>query len=140
MSHFTPVSALIGGAMIGGAAALLWLTMGRIAGVSGILAGVFAGPAADRRWRLAFLAGLIGAPLAGTAVWDRPAIAVAASPALLAIAGLLVGMGTRIGGGCTSGHSVCGLARLSPRSILATGLFMATAAATVFVTRHVIGG
>ena len=136
MTHFTPVSSLLGGAMIGGAAALLWLTIGRIAGISGILGGV-AQP--DRGWRLAFLAGLAGAPCVVMLVPGPPAVGIAASPAMLVLAGLLVGIGTRLGSGCTSGHGVCGIARLSPRSILATLVFMATAAATVFVTRHVIG-
>ncbi len=140
MSSFTPASALLGGAMIGGAAALLWLMLGRIAGISGILGGVAQAPPADRGWRLAFLAGLVGAPMAYAATVGRPAITMAAGPALLVLAGLLVGIGTRLGSGCTSGHGVCGIARLSPRSLAATGVFMATAAATVFVTRHVIGG
>ena len=137
---FTPFASLAGGAMIGGAAALLWLTLGRIAGISGILGGLAHAPRADRGWRLAFLAGLIGAPLAYATAAGRPASDIAAGPVLLIAAGLLVGIGTRLGSGCTSGHGVCGLARLSPRSIVATAIFMATAAATVFVTRHVVGG
>lgn len=137
MTDFTPFASLAGGALIGAAALLLWLTLGRIAGISGILAGA-AGP--DRGWRLAFLAGLIGAPIAWVALAGAPALHIAAGPVTLVAAGLLVGFGTRLGSGCTSGHGVCGLARLSPRSIAATGIFMATAAATVFLTRHVLGG
>jgi uncharacterized membrane protein YedE/YeeE len=139
-TEFTPLSALAGGAMIGGAAALLWLTLGRIAGISGILGGLAQAPRADRGWRLAFLLGLVGAPATYALTLGRPVSDIAAGPGLLIAAGLLVGIGTRLGAGCTSGHGVCGLARLSPRSIAATGVFMATAAATVFATRHVLGG
>jgi uncharacterized membrane protein YedE/YeeE len=134
---FTPLASAAGGALIGAAALLLWLTLGRIAGISGIIAGAV-GP--DRAWRLAFLAGLIGAPLAWVALAGAPALDIAAGPVTLIFAGLLVGFGTRLGSGCTSGHGVCGLARLSPRSLAATGLFMATAAAVVFLLRHVLGG
>ena len=130
MTQFTPYSAAAGGALIGAAAALLWVALGRIAGISGILGGLAGAPAGEHGWRLAFLGGLVGAPL----------LLIAADPARLALAGLLVGFGTRLGAGCTSGHGVCGIARLSPRSIAATGVFMATAAATVFLSRHVLGG
>jgi hypothetical protein len=139
-TEFTPFASLAGGAMIGAAAALLWLSLGRIAGISGILGGLAGAPPADRGWRFAFLAGLVGAPLAYALLLGPPETTITAGPALLIAAGLLVGFGTRLGGGCTSGHGVCGLARLSPRSIAATGVFMAVAAATVFVTRHLIGG
>jgi uncharacterized protein len=135
MSHFTPFSALAGGILIGLSAALLWVGLGRVAGISGIVAGV---RSVDRNWRLVFLAGLIVAPivvrgLLGPAV-TRPTIV--ASPLIIVAAGLLVGFGTRLGSGCTSGHGVCGMARLSARSIAATGVFMAAAMVTVYVTHH----
>jgi hypothetical protein len=136
---FTPVSAAIGGALIGLSAALLWVANGRIAGISGILGGLGSASRSDMDWRLAFLTGLVAAPLLYALVAGAPTIAIGAGPATLIGAGLLVGFGTRLGGGCTSGHGVCGLARLSKRSILATGLFMASAAVTVFLTRHVFG-
>ena len=140
MANFTPVSALGGGVLIGLAAALLWLGIGRIAGISGILGAAIAPGAGERGWRVAFIAGLVAAPLLfGLARGALPQSTVAASPAIIVIAGLLVGFGTRLGGGCTSGHGVCGVARLSPRSLAATGLFMAAGVATVFVARHVLG-
>lgn len=138
---FTPFAALAGGALIGLASSAYALSHGRIAGISGVLAGAMAPGAEDRRDRLAFLAGLA---LAGVAylilrpsVFESSAIAPAWA---VGVAGLLVGYGTRLGNGCTSGHGVCGLSRFSLRSLVATGTFMATAAATVFVTRHVLGG
>lgn len=137
MSNFTPVSALIGGAMIGLAAALLMLLSGRIAGISGILGGCLVPDAGDRDWRLAFLLGLIGAPVIGAlAGYPLPLPQMPASWPVIVSGGLLVGFGTRLGGGCTSGHGVCGMARLSPRSIAATLVFMAVAIAVVFVTRR----
>lgn len=140
MANFTPVSAAIGGALIGLASALLMLLIGRIAGVSGIFGEAMLG-GADKDWRVAFLAGLIAAPvlamLAGAPV---PVPDMPNSWIVIVVAGLLVGVGTRMGGGCTSGHGVCGIARISPRSITATLIFMATAMVVVFVTRHVIGG
>ena len=140
MENFTPVSAAIGGLLIGLSAALLWVAKGRIAGISGILGGLGARRPGDIAWRVTFLVGLMAAPLLyGAAGGALPGPVSAASPVLLVVAGLLVGFGTRLGSGCTSGHGVCGLARLSPRSLAATGLFMASAAATVFVTRHLIG-
>ena len=139
MTAFTPISGLIGGLMIGGAAALLLLVNGRIAGISGIAGGVFANIGEERTWRLAFLIGLVLGPLAIAALsGTMPEIAVTHQWPLLVAGGLLVGYGTRLGSGCTSGHGVCGLARLSPRSLAATATFMAVAAATVFVSRHVI--
>jgi uncharacterized protein len=140
MTQFTPYSAAAGGGLIGAAAALLWVALGRIAGISGILGGLAGAPAGEHGWRLAFLGGLVGAPLLYAAALGAPEVLIAADPARLALAGLLVGFGTRLGAGCTSGHGVCGIARLSPRSIAATGVFMATAAATVFLSRHVLGG
>ncbi len=129
---------LAGGLLIGTAAALLLLGNGRIAGISGILGGVLGGHNLSEG--LAFLAGLIGLPALYALTAGAPTIAVTASVPVLLTGGLLVGLGTRLGGGCTSGHGVCGLSRLSPRSLVATGLFMATAAAVVFVLRHLIGG
>ena len=140
MENFTPYSALIGGALIGLAAALLWVANGRIAGISGILGGLGSASADDVGWRVAFLVGLVAAPVIYLLIAGSPAISIEASPVVLTAAGLLVGFGTRLGGGCTSGHGVCGIARLSWRSIAATGLFMTAAAVTVFVARHVVGG
>lgn len=141
MENFTPVSALIGGVMIGLAAVMLLLANGRIAGVSGILGGLLTRQPGEIGWRLAFILGLVAGPLLYAALaGGPPTITVTSSTALLIAGGLLVGYGTRLGSGCTSGHGVCGLARLSPRSLVATGLFLAAAIATVFVTRHVIGG
>lgn len=138
MASFTPLTGAIGGALIGLSAVLLMLFAGRIAGISGIFGGLIA--AADRGWRIAFLAGLIVAPIAAMlAGYEVPVPAMPASFALIGAAGLLVGVGTRLGGGCTSGHGVCGIARLSPRSIVATCVFMAVAVITVAVMRHGIG-
>jgi uncharacterized membrane protein YedE/YeeE len=140
MTPFDPVSALVGGALIGLAAVLLMLLNGRIAGVSGILGGVLARESGGA-WRVAFLVGLVAAPLLMGAVGDSlPVPRMPASWAIVIAAGLLVGFGTRLGGGCTSGHGVCGMARLSPRSIVATLVFMATAMAVVAIMRHGIGG
>jgi uncharacterized membrane protein YedE/YeeE len=141
MAPFDPIPALIGGGLIGLAASLMMLLNGRIAGVSGILGGLLAPASSDKAWRLAFLAGLIVAPLIAGAL-GRP-LAPAVMPAswlVVAAAGLLVGFGSRMGGGCTSGHGVCGIARLSTRSIVATLVFMATAALTLAVVRHGMGG
>ena len=144
MEHFTPISALIGGALIGLAAAILWLGIGRIAGISGIVGNLWVPGSQPQRgdmaWRIAFVIGLVAAPmLFGLAGGTLPSIQLPSSPALIVSAGLLVGIGTRLGSGCTSGHGVCGLARLSPRSLVATATFMATAILTVFVSRHLIG-
>jgi uncharacterized membrane protein YedE/YeeE len=133
---FTPATALIGGAIIGAAVALFVVLNGRIAGVSGILGGLMRPKAGDISWRVAFVAGLVAAPLALLAA--LPEIRVDASFPTLVAAGLLVGAGTRYGGGCTSGHGVCGVSRASPRSIAATVAFMAAGFATVFVARHLI--
>ena len=135
---FTPASALIGGAIIGAAAALFAVLNGRIAGVSGILGGLARPQAGDISWRIAFVAGLVAAPLAWRLLAALPEIRVDASVPVLVAAGLLVGVGTRYGGGCTSGHGVCGVARLSPRSIVATLAFIAAGFATVYVARHLI--
>jgi len=136
---FTPWSAAIGGGVIGLAAALLVLINGQIAGISGIVGGLLRPRAGEFGWRLAFTAGLIAAPLAYALGGTRPTITIDAGYPVLVIAGLLVGVGTRYAGGCTSGHGVCGLSRLSPRSLVATLAFMGTGFATVFVVRHVIG-
>jgi uncharacterized membrane protein YedE/YeeE len=135
---FTPWSALLGGALIGLAASLFVLLNGRVAGISGILGGLMAPAPADVGWRVAFLGGLVGAPVVAMLVAAPPEVQVDASYGSLILAGLLVGLGTRYGSGCTSGHGVCGIARFSMRSLFATALFMAAGIATVFVTRHVI--
>jgi uncharacterized membrane protein YedE/YeeE len=141
MADFTPNSAAIGGALIGLAAALLMLTTGRIAGISGIFGGCLDFGTNDKGWRAAFVGGLILAPLTGgLAGFAVPVPDMPASWIVIVSAGLLVGFGTRLGGGCTSGHGVCGIARLSPRSIVATGIFMAVAIVVVALTRHVLGG
>lgn len=141
MTEFTPISALAGGALIGLAAALLMLLTGRIAGISGIFGGCLTLGASDRTWRLAFIAGLLAAPLLGALIQFPLSLPeMPKSWIVIAVGGLLVGFGTRLGGGCTSGHGVCGIARLSPRSITATCVFMLTAFIVVFITRHVIGG
>ena len=137
---FTPYAALAGGAMIGLAAVLLMAFHGRIAGMTGIVTGLIPPLATDWAWRAAFVVGAIAAPaliafLGGVTI----PIEVPVSTAALVIGGLLVGIGVTYGGGCTSGHGVCGVARLSPRSIVATGVFMAVTFLTVFVVRHVIG-
>jgi hypothetical protein len=138
MSVLSAVSApLGGGALIGASAALLLLANGRITGISGIAAGTVGAADRDRAWRAFFLLGLILGPILFRAVSGRwPDVGLEASWPTLVLAGLLVGYGTRLGAGCTSGHGVCGLARLSPRSFAAVATFMATAIVTVFVVRH----
>jgi len=138
-NHFTPWTALAGGVLIGTASAIFVLFNGRIAGITGILGGLFKPRRRDIGWRLAFIAGLMIAPLAWLLFAPLPAIEINASNALLAAAGLIVGIGTRYASGCTSGHGVCGISRLSPRSIIATLAFMATGVLTVYVARHVLG-
>ena len=141
MANFTPVSAAIGGALIGLSAVLLMLLTGKIAGISGIFAGLLNVRSDDRAWRIAFIAGLILVPvIAGSIGYGMTPPRLPASWAVIAVAGLLVGLGTRLGGGCTSGHGICGIGRLSLRSIAATIVFMVTAVITVAVTRHVLGG
>ncbi len=140
MDGFTPVSALAGGALIGTSAALFLLLNGRIAGISGILGGLLAPPSRETGWRIAFLAGLILAPLAYAGMGGGlPPVTMEASFPLLVVAGLLVGFGARLGAGCTSGHGVCGIGRGSPRSLVATGTFMTVAILTVLVVRHLVG-
>ncbi|MDP9602143.1 YeeE/YedE family protein [Variovorax sp. NFACC27] len=136
--HFTPWAALAGGVLIGIAAAMFVLLNGRIAGISGVLGGLLRPAKGDIAWRAAFVLGLVGAPLVYGLFAVLPAARIDAGYGTLALAGLLVGVGTRYGAGCTSGHGVCGLARLSPRSLAATGVFMAAGFATVFVARHLL--
>jgi uncharacterized membrane protein YedE/YeeE len=136
------IAAAIGGILIGASAVMLMALSGRIAGISGIVGGLLPPkPATDRTWRLAFIAGLIGAPLllrflTGDDRIGTPTVGLA----MLIAAGLLVGIGTALGGGCTSGHGICGISRLSPRSIVGVGVFMAAAILTLFLVRHVFGG
>ncbi|HEY5799805.1 MAG TPA: YeeE/YedE family protein [Burkholderiaceae bacterium] len=136
--NFTPWSALAGGVLIGVATVLFFSFNGRIAGISGILGGLLRPAKGDIAWRIAFLGGLIGAPLLYGAFYGMPNVTVAAGPATLIAAGLLVGAGTRYGSGCTSGHGVCGVSRLSPRSLMATVVFMLAGFATVYAVRHLI--
>jgi uncharacterized membrane protein YedE/YeeE len=133
---FTPVPALLGGLLIGLAASLLVLANGRVAGISGIVGGLFAPRCGDVAWRAAFVLGLVGAPLAYLLCAPLPALRIEAGTPALVVAGLLVGLGTRYGSGCTSGHGVCGLARLSPRSAAAMAVFMGAGFATVYAVRH----
>ena len=138
-NNFTPWSALAGGALIGIAAAIFILFNGRIAGITGIAGGLLRPKAQDIGWRFAFIAGLVVSPLVWQLFRPLPDIEIATSNSLLAIAGLIVGISTRYGSGCTSGHGVCGISRLSPRSIVATLAFMATGFLTVYVMRHLLG-
>ena len=141
MANFTPLSAAIGGALIGLSAVLLMLLAGRIAGISGIFGGLLNPRSGEIGWRIAFIAGLIVAPLlAGLIGHGMHPPQMPASWAVIVAAGLLVGFGTRLAGGCTSGHGICGMARLSARSIAATVIFMAVAVATVALAHHVFGG
>lgn len=136
-ANFTPGTALLGGLLIGLAAAALLLVNGRILGVSGIAGGLLQPRAADSGWRLAFVAGLLVPPLLLGISQTINAPTFAGSLWLVALAGLLVGFGSRMGSGCTSGHGICGMARLSKRSIVATACFMLTGFLTVYLTRHV---
>ena len=133
--------ALLGGGLLGFSAWLLLAVNGRIAGISGIVAALLTPVPGEWAWRLLYVLGLAGgAALYGYVVHPSTAIVIDAGWPLVAIGGLIVGLGTRIGGGCTSGHGICGMARLSVRSVAATLIFMAVAVVTVFVTRHLIGG
>ncbi|HSY28186.1 MAG TPA: YeeE/YedE thiosulfate transporter family protein [Burkholderiaceae bacterium] len=138
--QFTPYSALFGGALIGLAASLLILFNGRIAGISGIVGGLFKPNGSGVTWRMAFIMGLVVAPLLYRAFFTVPESRIDANTVLLVIAGLFVGIGTRYGSGCTSGHGVSGLSRFSRRSLVATVVFMFFGFLTVFLTRHIIGG
>ena len=136
---FTPWSSLAGGVLIGIAAAMFALLNGRIAGISGVLGGLLQPVKGDVAWRVAFVMGLVVAPLAYVLFSDLPRPQIDAGTGALVLAGLLVGIGTRYGSGCTSGHGVCGLSRLSPRSLAATVAFMGAGFVTVYVTRHLFG-
>lgn len=141
MTEFTPIASTIGGLLIGAASAAMLAFNGRIAGISGIVGGILGNPPGDRGWRLAFLLGLFAGGLLGWAFMPAQfGTGAPASVPWLVLAGLLVGIGTRLGTGCTSGHGVCGMSRLSKRSFVATATFMVVAALTVFLTRHVAGG
>jgi uncharacterized protein len=135
-SAFTPYASLAGGAVIGLAAAVLVLFNGRIAGISGVLGGLLKPLRGDIGWRLAFVGGLVAAPVVYALFAAVPAPHFPASWGAVVLAGILVGVGTRYGSGCTSGHGVCGLSRLAPRSLVATLTFMAAGFATVLVVRH----
>jgi uncharacterized protein len=137
-ASFTPASAATGGALIGLAVALLLLVNGRVAGVSGIVGGMLRPRRGDVAWRLAFVAGLVAAPIVYALMRTPPPMAFDVSLPSIALAGFLVGLGTRYGAGCTSGHGICGISRLSPRSIAATVCFMLAGMATVFVLRHAL--
>jgi uncharacterized membrane protein YedE/YeeE len=141
LADFTPVSAAIGGGLIGLAVTLLMLFTGRIAGISGILAGCLGPGMNDKSWRIAFIAGLFLAPLAARLIgYPIPSPEMPNSWGTIVVAGLLVGFGTRLSGGCTSGHGVCGIARWSTRSLAATAIFMTAAVAVVVISRHLLGG
>lgn len=141
MNDFTPLSALLGGALIGLSASLFLLTHGRITGISGLYGGIFRRTAPDRALRLAFIAGLLLSGIAVRIVYPAAfATTWTATLPVALVAGLLVGFGTQLGNGCTSGHGICGISRFSMRSLVATGTFMAAGVATTFVARHVIGG
>ncbi|MCQ4257555.1 YeeE/YedE family protein [Stutzerimonas stutzeri] len=138
-ASFTPWSSFTGGALIGLAATMFILLNGRIAGISGVVGGLLRPERGDVFWRVSFIAGLVIAPILFEAVYELPDIEMGASTLTLIAAGLLVGIGTRYGSGCTSGHGVCGLSRRSPRSLVATVAFMASGFLTVFVIRHLLG-
>ena len=146
MTEFTPLASALGGALIGLSAVLLMAMNGRIAGISGITSGVLPPwsekiSGDDLWWRLAFIVGLLLAPLLVQGFTGEPVVqSVSSNVPLMVVAGLITGFGSVYGGGCTSGHGVCGISRLSTRSLVATGTFMATAFVTVLITRHVIGG
>ncbi len=140
MEHFTPITGLIGGMFIGLSAASFVLLNGRVAGISGIVGGVFSDQLSQLSWRLAFIVGIVIGPfLVQAATGTSPVIAMQVDTPLLVLGGLLVGFGSRLGSGCTSGHGICGLARGSERSLVATATFFSIALATVFLMRHVMG-
>jgi len=139
MENFTPISALLGGGLIGLAATVLLLFNGRVAGVSGIVEGLLQPATGDSGWRIAFVAGLIAGPVSyQLATGQMLSVTIDARISLLIAGGLLVGLGTSLGSGCTSGHGVCGIARLSPRSMVATAAFMLAGVVTVYVVRHLV--
>jgi uncharacterized protein len=138
MTTFTPLSSLIGGLLIGFSTLLLIRWLGQVAGISGIVGQLWSAAAGDRAWRFAFVAGMLVAPLLYALFTSLPAMQIATSTPWLMVSGLLVGFGTRLGSGCTSGHGVCGLSRLSLRSLVATLTFMLTAIIVVWLVRHVL--
>jgi len=138
MENFTPWSSLAGGILIGLAASIMILMNGRIAGISGIVGSISSAHRADVPWRIAFLVGLIVSPFIYGVLGEMPVLNFDASNLQIVIAGLLVGLGSRYGSGCTSGHGVCGIARLSVRSMVATVVFIGAGIVTVYVTRHLI--
>lgn len=138
-TNFTPWSSLAGGLLIGISTAMFLLFNGRIAGISGILGGLLRPVTGDVGWRFAFLLGLLAAPLIYGLAAPLPVVRINADMTTLVVAGLLVGVGTRYGSGCTSGHGVCGLSRLSPRSMVATAAFMMAGFVAVYIVRHLIG-
>ena len=141
MTAFTPIQSLFGGALIGIAVLILLAFLGRIAGTSGIIGSVLPPrPSPDKGWRIAFLLGLLlAATILQYTFGFSAVIQNVASPSLLLIGGVIVGIGVTLASGCTSGHAVCGLARLSKRSLIATATFMASTAITVFIIKHIIG-
>jgi len=141
ITDFTPVASLLGGALIGVSAVLLMLTLGRIMGATGILSGViFPSSRQDWGWRVMMLAGMLCGPIGfGLLTGDTPTISVPVTPMMIIVGGLIVGVGVTLGSGCTSGHGVCGLARISQRSIVAVLAFMFSTAVTVYIIRHVLG-
>ena len=140
MINFTPISASLGGALIGISAVMLMALNGRIAGISGIVSGTLFSSARERMWRICFIAGLIVAPLVVQSFSELLVFQVDAGPVVIIIAGLLVGFGTALGSGCTSGHGVCGLSRLSPRSVVAVAIFMCVGIATASISRQISVG
>lgn len=140
LANFTPWSATAGGALIGLAASIFILVNGRIAGISGILGGLLPPKAGEISWRIAFLSGLIVAPMLYGLVVELPGIRIDSGYPIVMLAGFLVGIGTRYGSGCTSGHGICGISRLSPRSLAATLAFMIGGFITVFIVRHLLTG
>ncbi len=138
-NHFTPWASLAGGVLIGFATLVFILFNGRIAGISGIIGGLIKPQLHDIGWRLAFVLGLVASAWVWSLFTPLPAIEIKADTILLIISGLLVGIGTRFGAGCTSGHGICGLSRLSPRSIIATLCFMFAGFITVYLMRHLLG-
>jgi len=135
-AHFTPIASLLGGVLIGAAASVLILGAGRILGAAGLYSALVLHP--NENWRWAWLVGLVVSPALARLIWSLPAPVFSETAAIVAAAGLLVGFGARLGSGCTSGHGVCGLARLSPRSLVATLIFMTTGFLVVFLVRHVL--
>jgi uncharacterized membrane protein YedE/YeeE len=140
MTEFTPISAAIGGAMIGVSAVLLLVFNGKIAGISGIFNSSFTKKGLALSWRLLFLLGIVIGPIITSMLGYQLPSSIDSSWLIMALGGLLVGFGSNLGNGCTSGHGICGMGRLSPRSIVATLVFMLVALATVFVIRHLLGG